>query len=293
MKSAFFSVIGAGILWGCMGLFVRTLSGFGFSSLQIVFFRLVVAAICFLVMSCIKGIRCIRISSKDIPLMFAMGFCGIMLMSVTYFLAITYSSLSLAAILLYTAPAFVLIASVFLFKEKLNKIKIASLLLALGGLIFVSGIFDGDANVTVSGIVWGLLSGITYGSYSIFGTYALRKYQSFTCASMAFFFSAASSVFFADIPDIVQKFSMCTDKITLIVTVVLMGILSAFLPFMLYTYGLSKIGASKAVVIASVEPMTATVLGTVIYHESLTVLTVVGIIMILISVVLASLKKNV
>ena len=86
---------------------------------------------------------------------------------------------------------------------------------------------------------------------------------------------------------------MCTDKISFIVTVVLLGILSAFLPFMLYTYGLSKIGASKAVVIASVEPMTATVLGTVIYHESLTVLTVVGIIMILISVVLASLKKNV
>lgn len=285
------SILGAGVLWGAMGLFVRSLGEYGFNSLQIVSIRLTVAAVCFVVMALVKGINCLKIKAKDIPLLFCTGFSGIMLMSVTYFLAIKHSSLSVAAILLYTAPAFVLVASIYLFKEKLNKVKVLSLALALCGLFLVSGIVNGDANVTVAGVIWGLLSGITYGSYSIFGTYALRKHTSFATSAWAFIFAAISSLFFADIPDAITVFCACEAKIWVLVIMISMGIFSAFLPFLLYTAGLSKLEASKAVVIASVEPLTATVLGFIFYNEIPTVVSLTGIVLILASVILTSLKK--
>lgn len=288
MKKSVLFILAAGILWGCMGLFVRVLESFGFSALQTVSIRLVISAAAFFITGTIKGKDCLKIKLRDVPLLFCTGFFGIMLMAVTYFLSITYSSLSVAAILLYTAPAFVMVASLFLFREKFGKIKCFALISALTGILLVSGILDGNANLTAAGIIFGLLSGITYGSYSIFGTYALKKYDSYTVSAWAFAFAALSSLPFADIPDIISKISLSPSPLKTALISLGMGIFTAFLPFMLYTAGLSKIGASKAVIIASVEPLTATVIGFIVYNEKPTVLSASGIILILVSVVLAA-----
>ena len=286
-------VLSAGILWGSMGIFVRTLqSDFNFSSMQIVALRLVTAAAAFIISAFIKGFGKIKIKLGYVPLLFAMGFFGVTLMSVFYFMSMTYASLSVAAILLYTAPAFVMTASVFLFKERLGKLKIISLILALTGFVFVSGILDIGAAFTGIGILAGLASGITYGSYSIFGTHALKKHDNFTVTVWVFIFAALSSLLFADIPDIAAKISASENIFKLIAAVICMGIVTAFLPYMLYTTGLSKMDASKAVILASVEPLTATVLGFVVFSETPTFFSLVGIILILASVVLTASKKE-
>lgn len=286
-------VLSAGILWGSMGIFVRTLqSDFNFSSMQIVALRLVTAAAAFIISAFIKGFGKIKIKLGDAPLLFAMGFFGVTLMSVFYFMSMTYASLSVAAILLYTAPAFVMTASVFLFKERLGKLKIISLILALTGFVFVSGILDSGAAFTGIGILAGLASGITYGSYSIFGTYALKKHDNFTVTVWVFIFAALSSLLFADIPDIAAKISASENIFKLAAVVICMGIVTAFLPYILYTAGLSKMDASKAVILASVEPLTATVLGFVVFSETPTFFSLAGIILILASVVLTASKKE-
>lgn len=285
-------ILAAGILWGCMGFFVRTLEGIGLSSFQTAAIRLVISSAAFFVMGTVKGKDCLKIKLRDIPLLFCTGFFGIMLVTVTYFLSIKYSSLSVAAILLYTAPAFVMLASVILFHEKFGRAKLFSLLSAFAGLLFVSGVFGGDANVTVVGVIFGLLSGLTYGSYSIFCTYALKKYGSFTVSAWAFAFAAVSLLPFADVRGIISKISMSQSIPTSVALSVGMGILTAFLPYLLYTAGLSKIGASKAVIIASVEPLTATVLGFIVYNEKPTVLSVLGIALILVSVVFTSFNDD-
>ncbi|MBQ8525308.1 MAG: EamA family transporter [Clostridia bacterium] len=290
-KSALLCVLAAGILWGCMGFFVRTLQNeYGFGSLQIVCLRLVFAALAFVILGVIRRTPAIRL--RHALLLFCTGFCGIMLLSVTYFLSMTYSSLSVAAILMYTAPAFVLIASVILFKEKLTGTKILSLILAFAGCVFVSGIFGGDAKITAMGVVMGILSGITYGSYSIFGTYALRKYDTYTVTTWAFIFAALASLAVGNVPDIVIKIASSENNaLRIIILSVGMGIFTAFMPFLLYTIGLSRTEPSKAIIVASVEPLVATVLGFAVFGETPTVFSAVGIVLILASVVLTTVKK--
>lgn len=289
-KSALLCIIGAGILWGCMGLFVRTLQNeFGFGSLEIVCMRLTVAAIAFVVTAILK--KSLSIKLCDVPLLFSMGFFGIMLLSVTYFLSMTYSSLAVAAILMYTAPAFVLASSVILFKEKLTGGKIVSLILAFAGCVFVSGISKETKGAGTVGVIMGILSGITYGSYSIFGTYALKKYDSYTASTWAFIFAALASLAICNVGEIATKIVSSETPLKIIALAVGMGIFTAYMPFFLYTIGLSKTAASKAIIVASVEPLAATIVGFVIYGESLTIYTVAGIVLILASVVLTALRN--
>ena len=291
-KLGILSVLAAGVLWGSMGFFVRILTqDYGFSSLQVVTLRLSVAAFCFFILSFIKGIRVLKVKPAHLPIMFCAGFFGVFSLSVTYFLSMKYSSLSLAAILMYTAPIFVMIASLFLFKEKMTFIKTLSLILATIGLICVSGILKGKANVTLPGIVFGLLSGITYGSYSIFGKYALRHYQSYTVSAWAFLFAGLSSLFVGDIGDIGYKISANISP-SFILLITSMGIVTAFLPFLFYTIGLSKLDASKAIILASVEPLVATVFGIIVFKEPTDIISIIGIFTILTAVFMASAKKN-
>lgn len=290
-KSALISILAAGVLWGCMGLFVRTLqNNYGFTSLNIVCLRLTFAALAFIILALIR--KTPPIKPKDAPLLYCTGVSGIMLLSVTYFLSMTYSSLSVAAILMYTAPAFVLIASVILFKERLTIHKISALILAFAGCVCVSGIFGGDAKVTFMGVVMGILSGITYGSYSIFGTFALKKYNTYTVTTWAFIFAAITSLFIGNVPEIVRITATSGKAAEILIISAAMGIFSAFMPFLLYTIGLSKCEASKAIIVASVEPLVATLLGFACFDETPTVFSAIGIVLILASVVLTTIKEK-
>ena len=288
-KIAVIYVLLAGILWGIMGIFVRTLQNvYGFSSLEIVFLRITIAAIAFVLLSLFKGKDALKLKLCDIPLILLMGSCSVVLMALTYFLSMQYSSLAVAAILLYTAPIFVMVSSLFLFKEKLTAIKVLSVTLAFVGFVLVSGITSGKSNVTFMGVLMGLLSAITYASYSVFGKYALKKNDSFKVTTWAFVFASLTTLLFTDCKSVVSTI-VCDEKpLLLVLIIVLFGISSAFLPFLFYTKGLSCLPASKASILASVEPLVAAVTGIVVFHEKLTVYIAVGIALIFTSVVLTA-----
>lgn len=291
-KTAFLCALSAGILWGIMGFFTRNLTDFGFTSLQITSMRLVVAALTFILTSLIGKRERFKIKLRDIPLLCAMGVSGLMMLSLTYFLSITYSSMAVAASLMYTAPALVIIASRVLFGEKLTVYKFISLVTAFVGCCFVSGLIDKNEGTTFIGVVFGLLAGLFYASYSIFGTYALRKHDSGTATLWAFTFAALVSLIFIDIPDLSAKIIASCDKIKMFTLIIGMGVFTGFFPYLLYTASLERTEASKAVIVASVEPLVAALTGFAAFGETLTLYSSLGIILILISVVLTTKQRS-
>ena len=60
---------------------------------------------------------------------------------------------------------------------------------------------------------------------------------------------------------------------------------SCFLPYLLYTYGLSGTEIGKAAVMASTEPVVATLVGIVLYHEKLTLSGALGVILVVAAIV--------
>lgn len=286
-------IILAGIFWGSMGIFVRGLTSLtDFTSIQIVCVRLVVAAVFFSVILWKKDRRGFRISRKDIPLFLGLGLCSILFFSTCYFTAIRMMTLSIAAILLYTSPIWVMLMSMVVFHEKMNRNKLLALIISFLGCIFVSGIGSGDSIVTPLGILIGLCSGLGYGLYSILGTIALRKYSSYTVTTYTFVIAAIGSLFVCSFPDLWHKITVCESKPYLCFFIILTGLVTAVIPFLLYTLGLEHVEASRAAILATIEPMVATLIGVLVFHEYLTFLSTLGILCILAAIVMLNMPHN-
>ena len=180
----------------------------------------------------------------------------------------------------HTTAAFDCMTPVFILGNK----RLKALALAFAGCVLVSGI-SGNG-ITPAGLLVGLGSGIGYGLYSILGTVALRKYSPYTVTAYTFLFAAAGSWVICNPGDMVSKFSAAPDSAFLLFFCCLTALATAVIPFLAYTLGLQTVEASKAGIIATIEPMVATLIGIVFFSEPLTILSGLGILLILGAIIL-------
>ena len=281
-------IILAACFWGSMGIFVRRLGTFGFSSVQIVSIRITLAALFFCILLTVKDRSGFRISLRDIPLFLGLGFGSILFFTVCYFSAIKLMPLSTAAILLYTSPIWIMLMSALFFREKLNGRKFIALALAFAGCVLVSGV-SGNG-ITLTGLLLGLGSGIGYGLYSILGTIALRRYSPYTVTTYTFLLAAAGSWLICRPADMISKFAGADDLTGLLLFCCLTALVTAVIPFLSYTLGLRTVEASKAGIIATLEPMVATIIGILYFSEPMTLISGLGILFILAAVIILNRK---
>ena len=274
----------AGCFWGCMGIFVRRLGSYGFDAIQIVSIRVTLAAAVFWLVLLVREPAGARIRLRDLPLFLGLGLGSVLFFTVCYFAAITMMSLSTAAILLYTSPIWIMLMSVLFFRERLNRRKLLALGLAFAGCVLVSGI-SGEG-ITLPGLLIGLCSGIGYGLYSILGTVALRRYSPYAVTAWTFLLAAAGSWLIARPGEMFAHFAAAPDLPALLLLCVLTALVTAVVPFLAYTLGLRTVEASRAGILATIEPLVATLIGVLVFGEGLTLLSGLGMVLILAAVVL-------
>ena len=200
------------------------------------------------------------------------------------------TSLSVAAVLLYTAPAMVMVMSRFLFREKFTGIKVLALVLTFFGCVLVTGIAGSGDVLSPAGILVGLGAGLGYALYSIFSRYALeRGYTSLTITFYTFLIAAIGSFFFADMGKVARVAMNGGGNLFFCLA---FGVLCTVVPYLTYTLGLQYVENGKASIIASVEPVTATLLGAVLFHEKLTVSGVLGIVLVLAALMICNNKER-
>lgn len=276
----------AGVLWGCMGLFVRRLNAAGLESMQIVQLRALVACAVLFLILLIRDRRLLILRVKDLWCFLGTGICSIVFFNFCYFKAIEIASLSVAAVLLYTAPIWVMLFSGFLFGEKFSVRKAAALVQTVVGCALVTGITNQTGATSGLGILAGLGAGLGYALYSIFGRYALeRGYSSWTITFYTFLIALIGSLFLTDIREVIPT---AFGSGAIAAVSVGLGIVCTVMPFLLYTLGLSGVENSKASITASVEPVTATLLGVYVYGEGMTIGSCTGIVLVVAALVFCS-----
>lgn len=279
--AAVVKILAAGFGWGIIGIFSRPLSGAGLSAVQITAVRCVLVMLGMALYLFITDRSLFRIKLKDIWMFLGTGLCSIVFFNICYFLTIERSTLSVASILLYTAPCFVLLLSAFFFREKITIQKLSALVLAFGGCILVSGFTGGQ--MSTAAILTGIGSGLGYALYSIFGSVALKKYHPFTVIFYTFFVASLGLLPFSHMGQIVVCVSAGTVTV---LNALALGILSTLLPFIFYTDGLKEVEAGKASVLAFAEPMVATGAGIIVFKEALHLENTLGIILIFLAIIL-------
>lgn len=272
-------IILSGILWGLMGVFSNALNSIGFTSIQGSAIRII---LCALMLTAIN-FKYLKIEFKDIWKFALIGIFSILTMSTTYFESIRRSSLTLASILLYTAPVMVMVMSAVFYKEKITPKKLLCLVGAIVGIIMISGI-DSKVKLSKAGLMYGLLSAFSYALYSIIGKMILKKYSPVTVSTYAFIFASIGVLFICNIPQIVKI--SCNSAGVFYTFAIMAGcaLVTAAIPYTLYTLGLKYVPAGTASVLACVEPLTATVIGISFYGDKLGIISFIGIILIFMAV---------
>lgn len=284
-KRAIIFIVLAGILWGTSGLFVSILSPFGFSSIQLTAVRGIVSAIIMAVYVFIRDKKLFKIRLSQLIMAF---FCGLTLFitAASYYSSMKASSVSTAVVLMYTAPVFVMAFSVVYWKERLSKLKIISIICMFTGCAFVSGIVTGF-KFSIAGVAFGLLSGVSYGAYSIFTKLQyIRQTHPLTATVYAFFFMAGIATVVCNPLEAVGI--VATNPLTILSLFIAFGACTFVIPYFLYNLSLGELSAGTASALSIIEPLAATLYSIALLGEELTVFSILGIVLILGSVFLLS-----
>jgi drug/metabolite transporter, DME family len=283
-----FAVVAAASIWGTLGLFAKILYAQGVSFEALVAVRASVGwAAVFLFVLATGGAGRLRVSGRDLAFLVPLGLVGIGFFYLLYFYTVRESTVGTAAILLYSSPAFVVVLARLFLNEALNAAKVFALFLTLGGIFLVAGAYD-PANLEVSPkvLLAGLLSGLTYGLYSIFGRPVAGRLEPSVILSYALFFGASLLVVTA-IPTLDTLAGLPAGSYALLL---MLAVVHTTLGFALYTFGLGRLGAGRAAIVATIEPVVAVALGTVLLAEDLTLPKVVGAILVISGAVLAQVR---
>jgi drug/metabolite transporter (DMT)-like permease len=281
-------VLAAGICWGSIGPFIRTFNKAGLYSLDIVVLRSISTTIFLFLFLLVYDRRLLKIRLRDIWCFIGTGIVSMAFFNFCYFSLITISTLSVAAVMLYTAPVFVMILSAILFRERMTKNKAAALLLTVLGCIFVTGVIGDAASLSLRAILLGLGAGLGYALYSIFSRFALRKgCHSFTISFYTFLFASIATIPMADFRKIA---AVGTSSLFMLLFCLFSGFVTTALPYILYNFGLAGMENGQAAIIASIEPVVATLLGFFAFHERLTGGNLIGIVLVLAAIVLSNLS---
>ncbi len=260
--------------------------------MQVLTVRVVVSVVTFGILILIQDRNLFRIKIKDIPYFLGTGSFGIAFFNLCYYNTIAVSSLSVAAILLYTAPIFVMIFSVPLFGEKMTVRKITALALAFAGCVLVSGILTGaSAGLTPKAFAIGIMSGIGYAIYTIFSKYAVKKgYSGATINFYTFAFASITCIALADFGQITD--AMTEGGISVIILIIAFGLITTLIPNLAYVQGLKYVETGKASIMASIEPVVASVFGFIIFAEVPTIYGILGMVSVIGALVLLNIKTE-
>jgi len=292
MKKYDFSILAAGCMWGIIGLFTRHLNAMGLNSSSVLIIRSGGCAIFFALTLLIKDPKLFCVKPRDLLLLFCFG-ASTLFFTYCYYQSIELASMGAACTLMYCAPAFVMVLSVFVFKEKFTKRKFAALVCSIAGCCFVSGLLEGNSNLSVAGVIYGLLSGFGYAVYSVISkVLSSRGYHSLTMNFYCWGLCCVGAILLWGIEPTIQTFAGAGNIFGNILICVAMVAVSGYAPAFLYNWGLKGVEVSKGSVMASVEPVVASIAGFAVFGEKPTVLGILGIALVLSAVVILNIKQR-
>lgn len=283
----------SGAMWGSAGIFVRKLTELGMNSYTVVSVRVVLAVLILAVWLGIYDRNLLKIKLKDLWIFVAGGVVGMFGLNICYNFAISELSLSLAAVLLSLSPVFVLFMAAILFKEKITSKKVICMTIAIAGCVLASGVLEAASTMrwSVKGIIVGTIGAFFYGLYGIISKTAMeRGYYAFTTTFYCLFM-----VMLVVIP--LTNWKLVTNVVVanpvkMSVFLVIHSLCTSVLPYILYTFSIRYIDAGMASILASGEPVAAMIFGVIFFSEIPTVLSVVGIVLVIVALALLSMPDK-
>lgn len=285
MLRGYLLIVAAACCWSFIGIFGAIAFSQGLEPMEVAFWRALLAWFFFAAHAMVHGET--HLHKKDIPLIVFFGVFGIFIFYVAYQYAVKTGGAALAAVLLYTAPAWVVVCSFFIYRERLSAAKIVAVLMVIAGVYMISksGGSGGGADVSSLSFIAlaaGLISGFCYSLYYIVGKYFSGRYSS-------------SNLFLYVLPIgflcIFPMVDFAPKNLAAWAALISLAFVSTYLANYCYYLGVKCLEAGRASIAATLEPVLATVAAYFILEESFTGLGYLGAALIIAAVVITILRR--
>ena len=190
------------VMWGIMGMFVRGLTGYAFTTFEISFFRCALAGGAYFLFLLFTKPSALKINLKGLVICLLYGAVAYSISFVSYSVAVSRIPVGVATVLMFMSPIWVAILGRFMFGEKLPKSKMVTILICLIGAVFVANLIGGGDiklmaacglflgwKITLVSAALAILFGGIYGCYLLAAKKADRKahfaFGPFLCIGMA------------------------------------------------------------------------------------------------------------
>lgn len=215
----------------------------------------------------------LRVPRREWPVFLAYGVFGVALFFICYVNAINLTGVAVAAVLMYTSPAWVAAISWRWMGERLGRRGLAALGLAILGAALVAQVYDlSQLRLNGLGVLLGLAAGLTYGLYSVFNKRLVRHNRPWVVQVYGLLIGALVLLPLTSPAELARGWA--TSETLLLV--IGMGILPTLLASMAFAFGVQWVPVSVAAIVATFEPVVATFFGYLFFGERLDPLQWVG-----------------
>ena len=216
------------------------------------------------------------------------GFIG--LNWVLLFESYRYTSVAVATLCYYMAPIFVMIVSPFLLKEKLTVKKVLCVIVALIGMVFVSGVLDGGISDVseMKGILFGLGAAALYATV-IMMNQKLREVPTYDKTIMQL---GAAAVVLIPYILFVEDLSAVVLTPLIILMLIIVGIVHTGIAYALYFGSMNGLKAQTVALFSYIDPIVAIILSAMFLKEPMTIYSAIGAVLVLGATMISELPEK-
>ncbi|SHK31661.1 DMT family transporter [Fibrobacter sp. UWEL] len=230
-----------------------------------------------------------RVKKSELPALMILGFL-FAACALTLFASFNYMSAGLASTLLFLYPMEVALIMGLFFKEKLTAKVALSIALSLGGVVLLYRGGEGGEALSTVGVLLVFLSSLMYAIYIVvvnkanlkMGSVKLTFYVMLFCL---IFLMGYSVTLGAGVPPLPANLNQLGWGFML-------GLVPSVMSLVFMAKAVKIVGSTPTAIMGALEPLTAVVIGVLVFNEVLTGRLVVGIVLILVAVTLLAIKKQ-
>ena len=292
--------LGAGTLFAINGTVSKVILESGLSSLRLTEVRSTGALIGLFVIILATRPEALRTNRRELLYLAAFGVFGVALVQLFYFLAIHRLQIGVSLLIQYLGPLIVAVIAHFVFKEHVRRRLWVAIALALVGLTLVVNLWSG-VSLDGLGVLFSLLSACTFAGYMLFAERGLRRRDPISLLCYGFLFA---SLFWSiaqpwwsfpfDVPGkSVSLLGHLSDThLPVWALLAWMIVLGTIVPFMLIVGSMRHISATRAGIVAMVEPVVASVVAYAWLNETLSTTQLIGGLVVLLAIILAQSSRD-
>lgn len=281
MKKGYLYALLSSVLFGSAGIFVNFSYNLGLNSINLLMLQYIFSVAFILLFIILFNRKYIKVTKGELYRLSIMGAFLNTFMTLFYYNAFNYLSVSMVTLLLYTFPSLIFIYKVIFKGYKINIKNVSALIIAFLGCILALNIIGENGVISVKGIIYGALASFFYALLNIYAEEKLTGISSLTINFYTYIFSLVSLII---INRDIKIYSVLNHNAFILVG--LFAVFGGILPMMFLFLAIKNIGALKTSIISNAEIPSAILFSVILLKEKIIIVQLIGGVLIIISILI-------